>query len=361
MLECHHQIFIGDSREPTRLPDRSVHLVVTSPPYPMIAMWDDLFQRLNPKIRDRLAAADGQMAFELMHRELDKVWLHIRRVLAHGGIACINIGDAVRKIDDSGAGRFRLYSNHSRVLKRFIELGFDVLPPVLWRKQTNAPNKFMGSGMLPCGAYVTLEHEHILIFRKGGKREFRKTEDRELRRESAYFWEERNLWFSDIWDFKGTRQDLSHPGLRDRSAAFPMELAYRLINMYSQKGDTVLDPFLGTATTTYAAMASQRHSVGMEIDPELAAASPGDTLGLRSSLNSRIADRFQAHLRYVETYGKTHDPMRYTSRHYGFPVMTRQETDILIRYLQEIRPAGDSGFIVSYCAEPSIQGPEFLF
>lgn len=151
MFEYHHQIFTGDSRDLSRFPDESTHLVVTSPPYPMIAMWDDLFISLDPEIGDRLEASDGKEAFELMHRELDKVWVHVHRILDHGGIAGINIGDAVRKLDASDAGRFRLYSNHSRILKSFIDLGFDVLPSVLWRKQTNAPNKFMGSGMLPAG------------------------------------------------------------------------------------------------------------------------------------------------------------------------------------------------------------------
>ena len=84
MLEYRHQIFIGDARELSQVPDQSVHLVVTSPPYPMIAMWDGLFTRLKPEIRERLAAADGQKAFELMHHELDKVWLYVRRVLVGG-------------------------------------------------------------------------------------------------------------------------------------------------------------------------------------------------------------------------------------------------------------------------------------
>ena len=78
-------------------------------------------------------------------------------------------------------------------------LGFQSIPLILWRKQTNAPNKFMGSGMLPAGAYVTLEHEYILVLRKGSKREFKKAEEKRNRHESAIFWEERNIWYSDIW------------------------------------------------------------------------------------------------------------------------------------------------------------------
>ena len=121
--------------------------------------------------------------------------------------------------------------------------------------------------MLPAGAYVTLEHEYILILRKGTKREFNKAEERQNRRESAIFWEERNAWFSDVWmDVKGTGQELFKKATRSRSAAFPFEVAYRLINMFSVRGDTVLDPFLGTGTTTAAAMACGRHSLGFELD-----------------------------------------------------------------------------------------------
>jgi DNA modification methylase len=90
-----------------------------------------------------------------MHKELDKVWKNIAGAVKEGGIVCINIGDAVRSINRE----FKLYSNHSRIISAFLNLGFNALPDILWRKQTNSPNKFMGSGMLPPGAYVTLEHE----------------------------------------------------------------------------------------------------------------------------------------------------------------------------------------------------------
>ena len=112
----------------------------------------------------------------------------------------------------------------------------------MWRKATNAPNKFMGSGMLPCGAYVTLEHEWILIFRKGGKRVYKTAEAKESRRDSSFFWEERNVWFSDVWEIKGVKQNINKAPSRERNASYPLEIPYRLINMYSQKGDVVLDP-----------------------------------------------------------------------------------------------------------------------
>jgi len=147
---------------------------VTSPPYPMIEMWDDMFSQQSSTVKKKLEQSDGIGAYELMHQILDATWQEAYRVLKSGGFACINIGDATRTIN----GNFILYTNHARILKYTQELGFSSLPCILWRKQTNAPNKFMGSGMLPAGAYVTLEHEYILILRKGPKREFRKEKNK---------------------------------------------------------------------------------------------------------------------------------------------------------------------------------------
>lgn len=164
-------------------------------------------------------------------------------------------------------------------------MGYCVLPDIHWRKQSNAPNKFMGSGMFPAGAYVTYEHEYILVFRKGGKRVFKGAE-KALRQKSAFFWEERNVWFSDLWDIKGTSQIITAAkASRDRSAAFPFEIPYRLINMYSAEGDTVLDPFAGLGTTTLAAIASNRNSLGVEIDEDIAALAIENISGTVSGLN----------------------------------------------------------------------------
>ena len=238
-----HTIFYADSNRMTELKDESADLMITSPPYPMIEMWDEVFAKQNPAIGDALRDKNGNLAFELMNQLLGGVWQEVYRILRPGGIACINVGDATRTID----GDFKLFPSHSRIMSHCLKTGFQALPEILWRKQTNAPNKFMGSGMLPPGAYVTLEHEFILVLRKGGKRKFESQADRIRRKRSAFFWEERNMWFSDVWmDMRGAKQDLENENLRKRSAAFPFELAYRLINMFSVKGDVVLDPFLGT-------------------------------------------------------------------------------------------------------------------
>lgn len=339
-----HTFLFENSMRMDSVPPSSVDLIVTSPPYPMIKMWDDLFCSLNPSIKN-LLKRDGAKAFELMHKTLDSVWDEVHRVLKDGGIACINIGDATRTINDD----FCLYSNHSRILHHLLNLGLNALPDILWRKQTNAPNKFMGSGMLPAGAYVTLEHEFILVMRKGSKRVFKKEEERKNRRESAFFWEERNLWFSDVWmDIKGTGQALHTGNARLRSAAYPFEIAYRLINMFSAKGDVVLDPFLGTGTTTAAAMAAGRNSIGFEIDPSL-----NDTIyAIKSNIvdfsNEYIQKRIRRHLDFVKHRMATKGPLKHTNIFYGFPVVTRQEKELVLNPLKKVMDAGDKRLEVSY-------------
>ena len=202
-METVHKTILRSAADLAVLESESIDLVVTSPPYPMIEMWDRVFGQQDERIDRSIQDGDGSRAFELMHQLLDAVWRECYRVLKPGAFACINIGDATRKIADG----FRLYTNHSRVTSFCESLGFQSLPAILWRKQTNAPNKFMGSGMLPSGAYVTLEHEYIRILRKGGKRSFTNPEA-DRRKRSAFFWEERNVWFSDLWDFKGIGQEL---------------------------------------------------------------------------------------------------------------------------------------------------------
>ncbi len=316
------------------IPSSSVHLVVTSPPYPMIEMWDDMFGRQNGNIRKALQNKDGYQTFELMHRQLDQTWQELYRILISGGFACINIGDATRTIGDD----FRLYANHSRILGSLIKTGFSALPLILWRKPTNAPNKFMGSGMLPAGAYVTLEHEYILIVRKGSKREFDSAREKQTRRESALFWEERNNWFSDVWlGLIGTQQKLKKSATRLRSGAFPFELAYRLINMYSAKGDTVVDPFLGSGTTMCSAMASGRHCIGFEIETGFREVIPANKDTVIATSNDRIHQRIHDHLAYLESRSDDKGKFKYTNRHYKFPVMTRQEVELFINPLESFK------------------------
>jgi DNA modification methylase len=342
-----HSILFGDSRDIYSIQDNSVDLIVTSPPYPMIGMWDGIFSGLNCSIADSLNANDGPLAFELMHQELDKVWQHCYRILKPGSIACINIGDAVRKI----GGDFRIYSNHARILLAMNTLGFQALPDILWRKQTNAPNKFMGSGMLPAGAYVTYEHEYILIFRKGSKRLFETEEEKDRRRVSAYFWEERNVWFSDIWvDLKGAAQELCDKSARNRSGAYPLELAFRLSCMYSLYGDTIFDPFLGTGTTTVAAIATGRNSIGAECHIELCPAIYESVLNSLRQGSTRIKTRLANHSAFIRERAESGYKFKHFNYNHQFPVMTSQEKELSLYLPNNIERKSDNQFEITYRA-----------
>jgi modification methylase len=341
-----HKIIIGAAQNMKQIANNSVELVVTSPPYPMIEMWDDIMTKQNAQIGDAIRSENGHLTFQLMHKELDKVWKEVERVLIPGGFACINIGDATRTIKKE----FQLYPNHSRIISSFHELGMSNLPNILWRKQTNAPNKFMGSGMMPSGAYVTLEHEWILVFRKGGKRNFSNTQEKLRRRNSSFFWEERNVWFSDLWDLKGTKQNITKSVTRKRSAAYPFEIPYRLINMYSLQNDTVLDPFLGTGTTSLAAMVLKRNSIGYEIDETfkdiIMENLQNNTI---NDLNEYIENRIIKHSQFVEKRESdtSKKPIKHFNEVINMPVMTKQETGIVFYTLSNITK-GESDICVSY-------------
>ncbi|MCW1929550.1 DNA-methyltransferase [Bhargavaea beijingensis] len=331
-INTSHAIINSNSNNMEEIQDGTVSLVVTSPPYPMIEMWDELFISQNPAIKTELEQGKGQNAFDLMHKCLDDIWEEVDRVLIDSGFVCINIGDATRTLNKD----FCMYSNHSRIIKKFVEMGYSVLPDIIWRKTTNAPNKFMGSGMLPSGAYVTYEHEYILIFRKGGKRTFKKDEIPK-RQESAFFWEERNVWFSDIWNLKGVSQKMIKASSeRERSAAFPFELAYRLINMYSMKDDIVLDPFLGTGTTTLAAMASRRNSIGVEIDKSLVESTLNSLLYVEDNLNKRIIKRYTDHIDFINQEIERGKDKWYENPHLNSKVKTRQEKNIKFETIKSI-------------------------
>ena len=111
-MKTNHKILYQDAREISNIDSGTVDLMITSPPYPMIEMWDEIFSKQNPKIKTALRNKDGNIAFELMHKELDKVWNEVYRTLKVGGIACINVGDATRTLNET----FQIYSNHSRIL-----------------------------------------------------------------------------------------------------------------------------------------------------------------------------------------------------------------------------------------------------
>jgi len=329
-METEHRVVVGDARSMAAVDDDAVELIVTSPPYPLIEMWDDTFADLDPAIGDALDAGDGDRAFELMHDVLDEVWAEVARVLAPGGIVCVNVGDATRTID----GEFRLFPNHAEITTRLAERGLRSLPDVLWRKPTNSPNKFLGSGMLPPNAYPTLEHEHVLVFRNGSTRGFPPGDDQ--RYESAYFWEERNEWFSDLWDVPGEDQHLDGVDARERSGAFPLEIPLRLIRMFSAYGETVLDPFWGTGTTTLAAMVAGRDSVGYETDPGFREAFDDLVETVPTLAEERTEARLARHREFVAERRDDGNPPGYEAEHYDVPVVTKQERQLRLYTVADV-------------------------
>ncbi len=348
MSKEYHTIYFHASQSMTELADNSVDLVVTSPPYPMIEMWDEVMGLQNPAITKALKANSPKLAYELMHAELDKVWSECWRVMKEGAFLCINIGDATRTVN----GEFSLYNNNTRSISACEKIGFINLPNILWRKATNAPNKFMGSGMLPCGAYVTLEHEWILIFRKGSKRTFKTAAEKKERRESSFFWEERNVWFSDIWDLKGVKQKIDKSPTRERNASFPLELPFRLINMFSQRGDLVLDPFVGLGTTTLAAILCERNSVGYEIDSLLYNIINQNIQDFDIDIaNQSIRDRFLRHISFVEQRELLKKEVKHYNKRLGCKVMTGQESDLIFHFIKDISELSSDDKHLSYEAD----------
>lgn len=341
-MQTTHRLYQGDARELEAVDDASVDLVVTSPPYPMVEMWDESFTQQVPAVGDAIAAGDGRRAFELMHGVLDDAWDELERVVTDGGLVCINVGDATRSVD----GDFRIYSNHARILTALQERGFVPLPGLLWRKPTNAATKFMGSGMVPPNAYPTLEHEHVLVCRNGSSsRSFPAGDTR--RYESAYFWEERNTWFSDLWtEVMGADQTLS-AATRERSGAFPLEIPYRLINMFSIYGDTVLDPFCGTGTTALGAMLAGRHSIGIDTDPVLLDAFGERLNDIEDRSESLVAERLEDHRSFVADHRASGGSFEYRCEHHDVPVKTRQERDMQLRIVDSVEPT-DVGYTVSH-------------
>lgn len=341
-MKTQHQIINNNSKSMSTIPDKSVQLIVTSPPYPMIEMWDSMFFEQDRAIQTDFDNKRYNDAFEKMHCILDLVWEECDRVLSDNGFVCINIGDATRTFD----GNFQLFSNHARIINTFLQMGYCVLPDIHWRKQSNAPNKFMGSGMYPAGAYVTYEHEYILVFRKGEKREFKGSE-KAIRQESAYFWEERNIWFSDLWEIKGATQTIKNSPSRGRNASYPLEIPYRLVNMYSVKGDTVLDPFCGLATTTVACMVSQRNSIGVEIDKDIFEIAQSVFDANIEDLNHMVRNRCNRHIEFIENLPPEKKDKCYLNNHHGFLVKTRQETALALQCLAGISKNSE-GAICSY-------------
>jgi site-specific DNA-methyltransferase (adenine-specific) len=248
-----HTIIFGDARAMPELADESVHLVVTSPPY-----W---------QIKDY--GAKNQIGFHDDYRQyinnLNLVWEECARVLHDGCRLCVNIGDQFARA--AIYGRYRVFPIREKILGYCVEqLKLDYMGAIIWQKVTTCNTSggatVMGSFPFPRNGIIKIDYEFILIFKKPGKApEPPSPEAKEAARLTTEEW---NEYFYGHWNFPGVRQG-------DHPAAFPLELPRRLIRMFTFPGETVLDPFLGSGTTSVAAHRLGRHSVGYEINPEFRA------------------------------------------------------------------------------------------
>jgi len=240
----------GDARDLSFLGDESVHLVATSPPY-----WNLKRYNENP---DQLGHIND---YESFLAELEKVWREVFRVLVPGGRLVCVVGDVC--VSRRSFGRHLVFPLHSDICVLCRKIGFDNLNPIIWYKIANASfevengSKFLGKPYEP-NAIIKNDMEFILMQRKPGG--YRKPTEAQ-RNLSKIDKKDFDSWFQQIWNITGA-STRSHP------APFPLELATRLIRMFSFHGDTVLDPFCGTGTTMIASLRYGRNSIGIDIDPE---------------------------------------------------------------------------------------------
>lgn len=247
-METNHKIINGDSRSMKELSDKSAHLIITSPPY-----W---------QLKDY--GSDKQIGFndsyEKYINHLNLVWNECHRVLENGCRLCINIGDQFAR--SVYYGRYKVIPIRTEIIKFCETVGFDYMGAIIWQKATTMNTTggatIMGSFPYPRNGIIKLDYEFILIFKKLGEAPKVK---KEIKERSKLTKEEWNQYFQGHWNFGGARQD-------GHIAMFPEELPKRLIKMFSFVGDTVMDPFLGSGTTTLAAKNLNRNSVGYEINSE---------------------------------------------------------------------------------------------
>jgi site-specific DNA-methyltransferase (adenine-specific) len=245
-METNHKIIIGDSRNMAEVENESVHLIITSPPY-----W---------QLKDY--GAPNQIGFNDNYEDyinnLNLVWKECYRVLEDGCRLCINIGDQFAR--SVYYGRYKVIPIRTEIIKFCEIIGFDYMGAIIWQKTTTTNTTggatIMGSFPYPRNGIIKLDYEFILIFKKSGNP---LSVSKEMKEKSKMSKEEWNQYFTGHWNFNGVKQN-------EHLAMFPEELPKRLIKMFSFAGDIIMDPFLGSGTTTLAAENLDRNSIGYEIN-----------------------------------------------------------------------------------------------
>jgi DNA modification methylase len=247
-MQRNHKIIIGDSRYMIEVPDESVHLVITSPPY-----WQ-LKDYGNGK---QIGFGDS---YEAYINNLNLTWNECHRILYKGCRLCVNIGDQFAR--SVYYGRYKIVPIRTEIIKFCENIGFDFMGSIIWQKVTTTNTTggatIMGSYPYPRNGILKIDYEFILIFKKYGNdpKVLKKIKD-----QSKLTKEEWNQYFTGHWNFSGEKQN-------QHLAMFPEELPKRLIKMFSFVGDMVLDPFLGSGTTSLAARNLNRSSIGYEINED---------------------------------------------------------------------------------------------
>src|SRR5215208_5202049 len=248
-----HWIRQGDARNLEEIPSRSIHLIVTSPPYWTLKEYESH--------AGQLAEIDS---YEVFLAELDKAWAECARVLVPGGRICCVVGDVC--VPRKREGRHYVMPLHADTQVRIRKIGLDSLTPILWFKIANGVTEAKGNGAgfygkpYQPGAIIKNDFEYVLFFRKGGEYRSPTPTQKTL---SMLSREEMRGWLTSTWtDIKGESTKKGHP------APFPIVLAERLIRLFSFAGDTILDPFGGTGTTSVAAMNTGRNSIAVDIEPK---------------------------------------------------------------------------------------------